>query len=73
MLEPLLRAHVVVGIEAGELLDEELVRHVVTDGSDVTLGRWRRAELHEGLAGDAGQHGRVTMLGGQVFGHGPLF
>ena len=73
VLESFLRAHLVLGIEAGELVDEKVMGQVVTGCADVPHGWWRGTQLQEGSAGGARQDGRVAVLGGKVLGHGALF
>ncbi len=72
VLEPFLRAHVVVRIEPVELLHQEVVGHAIAGRADVTQGGRVGPELHEGPPGPLRQHGRVAVLGSQVVEHGPL-
>ena len=66
VLEPLLGADVVLGIEAIQLLDEELMGQPIPGHPHVPDGGPIRAQLEQGVTGHGGQRGRVTVLGGQI-------
>ena len=73
VLEPLLGAHVVVGVQPIELVDEEAMGKAVPRRSEVPHRRLGGAKLQQCPTGGHRQHRGITVFGMEVVGHGPSF